>query len=58
MIRLQGQRIFVIDGKEIIVRHNKDGTETPYYRDHPDRDPRDNLLALPKYSFPYEPPPQ
>lgn len=49
--------VAILDGKEIIVRHNADGTETPYYRDHPDGDPRDNLLSLPHYIPPYEPPP-
>lgn len=48
--------VLLIDGKEIIVRHNADGTETPYYRDRPDADPRDNLLSLPHYIPPYEPP--
>ena len=57
LIDLQQRGIFSLDGKEIIVRHNKDGTETPYYRDHPDGDPRDNLLSLPHYAFPYVPPP-
>jgi hypothetical protein len=46
----------LLEGKEIIVRHNDDGTTTPYYRDHPDGDPRDNLLSLPHYTPPYEPP--
>lgn len=50
-------KILVIDGKEIIVRHNQDGTETPYFRDRPDGDLKDNLLSLPHYSPPYEPPP-
>ena len=50
-------KILVIDGKEIIVRHNADGSVTPYFRDRPDGDPRDNLLALPHYSPPYQPPP-
>ena len=57
LIDLQQRSIFSLDSKEIIVRHNKDGTETPYYRDHPDGDPRDNLLSLPHYAFPYAPPP-
>ena len=57
LIDLQQRGVFALDGKEIIVRHNKDGTETPYYRDHPDGDPRDNLLSLPHYAFPYVPPP-
>ena len=52
----QAAGILLIDGKEIIIRHNADGTETPYYRDRPDFDPRDNLLALPRYIPPYEPP--
>lgn len=57
MIALQRAGILVLDGVEIIVRHNADGSETPYYRDHPDADPRDNLLSLPHYTPPYEPPP-
>jgi WD40 repeat protein len=57
LITLQQAGVFSLDGKEIIVRHNKDGTQTPYYRDHPDGDPRDNLLSLPHYAFPYVPPP-
>jgi hypothetical protein len=57
LIDLQQRGVFALDGKEIIVRHNKDGTETPYYRDRPDGDPRDNLLSLPHYAFPYVPPP-
>lgn len=57
MVALQEKGVFVIDGKEIIVRHNRNGTVTPYYRDHPDGDPRDNLLTLPPYAFPYQPPP-
>jgi WD40 domain-containing protein len=58
LIELQQKHgIFSLDGKEIIVRHNADGTKTPYYRDRPDGDPRDNLLSLPHYAFPYVPPP-
>ena len=57
MIALQKLGVLTLDGKEIIVRHNKDGTETPYYRDRPDGTFRDNLLALKHYSFPYVPPP-
>lgn len=56
MIELQQLGVLSLDGKEIIVRHNKDGTETPYYRDHPDGTFRDNLLALKHYAFPYVPP--
>lgn len=56
MIALQRAGIVILDGVEIIVRRNADGTETPYYRDHPDFDPRDNLLSLPHYTPPYEPP--
>jgi hypothetical protein len=48
--------VIILDGKEIIVRHNQDGTTTPYYRDHPDGNPRDNLLSLPHYTPPYQPP--
>lgn len=57
LIVRQQAGVTILDGKEIIVRHNADGTETPYYRDHPDGDPRDNLLSLPHYIPPYEPPP-
>jgi WD40 repeat protein len=57
MIELQKLGVLTLDGKEIIVRHNKDGTVTPYYRDRPDGTFRDNLLALKHYSFPYVPPP-
>ena len=55
-IRLQKARFLSIEDYEIIVRRNADGTETPYYRDPPDADPRDNLLSLPRYIQPYEPP--
>jgi hypothetical protein len=55
-IELQHAGILVLDGLEILVRHNADGTETPYYRDHPDGNPRDNLLAKRHYSHPYVPP--
>jgi hypothetical protein len=47
LIDLQQRGIFALDGKEIIVLHNDDGTETPYYRDHPDSDSRDTLLRCP-----------
>jgi hypothetical protein len=57
LIQLQKLGIVTLDSKEIIVRHNKDGIVTPYYRDHPDADPKDNLLSLPHYEFPYVPPP-
>jgi WD40 repeat protein len=57
LVTLENIGIFSLDGKEIIVRHNKNGIVTPYYRDRPDGDPRDNLLSLPHYSFPYAPPP-
>jgi WD40 repeat protein len=46
----------VLDGKEIITRHNADGTTTTYYRDKPDANAKDNLLALPHYASPYVPP--
>jgi AcrR family transcriptional regulator len=52
-VTLQNAGILIIDGKEIIIRRNKDGTTTPYFRDHPDADPRDNLLSLPTYSPPF-----
>ena len=55
-IELQRAGILVLDGMEMLVRHNADGTETPYYRDHPDGNPRDNLLAKRRYSHPYVPP--
>jgi hypothetical protein len=57
LIQQQLAGVLILDGKEIIVRHNQDGTTTPYYRDHPDGDPRDNLLSLPHYTPPYQPPP-
>jgi hypothetical protein len=57
LISLQEHGAFSLEGKEIIVRENRDGSHTPYYRDHPDRDPRDNLLSLPHYLYPYVPPP-
>jgi hypothetical protein len=53
---LQHAGILVLDGMEMLVRHNADGTQTPYYRDHPDGNPRDNLLAKRHYSHPYVPP--
>lgn len=56
LIQLQNAGAVILDGKEIIVRHNRDGSVTPYYRDHPDGDPRDNLLSLPHYTPPYQPP--
>lgn len=49
--RYQERAVLFIEGKEIIYREG-----TPYYRDHPDWDPTDNLLALPRYQPPYEPP--
>lgn len=52
---LQQAGVLIIDGKEIIVRHNANGTVTTYYRDHPDGNPNDNLLALPHYTPPYVP---
>jgi len=48
--RQQAGALF-IEGKEIIVRQGK-----PYYRDRPDGDPNDNLLALPRYQPPFSPP--
>ncbi|MGH3738529.1 MAG: hypothetical protein ACRDT6_23410 [Micromonosporaceae bacterium] len=57
LIEQQQAGAVILDGKEIIVRENQDGTKTPYYRDHPDGDPRDNLLALRHYTPPYQPPP-
>jgi hypothetical protein len=56
MVQQQLAHVLILDGKKIIVRHNQDGTTTPYYRDHPDADPRDNLLSLPHYTPPYQPP--
>jgi hypothetical protein len=49
-------RVVTLDGKVIVTRHNADGTETTYYRDHPDGNPKDNLLSLPHYVPPYTPP--
>jgi hypothetical protein len=57
LIAQQQAGVLVLDGVEIIVRHNANGTVTPYYRDHPDADPRDNLLAKRHYTPPYVPPP-
>jgi hypothetical protein len=48
--------VLILEGKEIVFRQNEDGTTTPYYRDHPDTDPEDNLLSLPQYTPPYQPP--
>lgn len=56
-VALQQSGVLLLDGKEIIVRHNKNGRITPYFRDRPDGDKRDNLLSLPRYSPPYKPPP-
>lgn len=56
MIGLQRGGLVNLDDVEVIVRRSDDGTETPYYRDHPDADPRDNLLNLPRYTPPYVPP--
>jgi hypothetical protein len=56
MVDLQLKGILLLEGKEIIERHNADGTITPYYRDHPDESVKDNLLSLPHYVPPYEPP--
>jgi WD40 repeat protein len=65
-IELQTAGVLFLDGKVdgdrssgapvIIIRHNADGTTTPYYRDRPDADPRDNLLSLSHYTPPYQPP--
>jgi WD40 repeat protein len=56
LVALQERGFFTLDGKVIIVRENDDGSHTPYYRDYADRDPRDNLLSLPHYQYPYVPP--
>lgn len=56
LIEQQLAGALILADKEIIVRHNRDGSTTPYYRDHPDGDPRDNLLSLPHYTPPYQPP--
>jgi hypothetical protein len=56
LIEQQLAGALILADKEIIVRHNQDGSTTPYYRDHPDGDPRDNLLSLPHYTPPYQPP--
>jgi hypothetical protein len=37
--------VVILDGKEIIVRHNSDGTATPYYRGHPDGDSRETTCS-------------
>lgn len=50
---LQDAGILVLAGKEIIRMRNG----TVYFRDHPDFVFRDNLLALPHYHLPYQPPP-
>jgi len=52
----QRKRALVIEGKEIITMR-RDGRTTVYFRDRPDGNRRDNLLTLPRYSPPYEPPP-
>lgn len=56
LVEQQLAGVLILDGKEIIVRENQDGSKTPYYRDHPDADPRDNLLSLPHYTPRYQPP--
>ena len=55
-VELQEAGIFVLDGKEIIVRRTADGFPRPYYRDRPDGIVADNLLELPKYTPPFEVP--
>lgn len=39
----------IVDGKQLVQMERPDGSVTPYYRDRPDDDPHDNLLALPRY---------
>lgn len=56
LIALQRQGVLLVQDVVIVTRHNADGTETDYYRDYADGDPRDNLLALPRYVSPYQPP--
>jgi hypothetical protein len=56
LIELQLAGVVILDGTEIIERHNSNGSVTPYYRDRPDGDPKDNLLALEHYTPPYQPP--
>jgi hypothetical protein len=56
LVQRQVAGVLLLDGKEVIVRRNADGTTTPYYRDRPDCTPLDNLLALPQYTPPYQPP--
>jgi hypothetical protein len=51
-----GGVVFLV-GKEIITRRNADGSTTTYYRDKPDEAVEDNLLSLPRYVPPYQPPP-
>jgi hypothetical protein len=50
LAEFQNAGILFVEGKEIVVREGK-----PYYRDRPDADPTDNLLALPRYQPPFEP---
>ena len=56
LIELQQAGALTLEGVEILVRHNADGTDTPTTPTHPDADPRDNLLALRTYAAPYQPP--
>lgn len=53
---LQKRQILFLEGKEIITMRRDDGATTVYFRDHPDGSKADNLLSLPHYSLPYEPP--
>jgi hypothetical protein len=50
LAEFQGEGVLLVEGKEIVVREGK-----PYYRDRPDADTTDNLLALPRYQPPFEP---
>jgi hypothetical protein len=52
LARLQDDGVLVLEGKEVIRMRSG----TVYFRDHPDSDPRDNLLSLPTYHAPYSPP--
>src|SRR4029079_4283521 len=56
LAELELAAVAVLDGKEITTRHNNDGTTATYYREHPDSNPADNLLSLPHYTPPYQPP--
>lgn len=56
--QLEESRVTGIEGKVIVRMRRPDGEITTYYRDQADDDPFDNLLALPRYTPPYEPAPE